>query len=116
MELRSESESAQVDRFHIENQLCVDDIGPDDVSFYDNRGIAKVVAVELLQSTDHQAKGYDLAQRKARVVLTQHRFKSSAREFLVKIFEILTIDRKSGTGQFTSTQCRAVLDLVKTDQ
>ncbi|WP_163007140.1 hypothetical protein, partial [Pseudomonas viridiflava] len=59
---------------------------------------------------------YDLAQRKARVVLTQHRFKSSAREFLVKIFEILTIDRKSGTGQFISTQCRAVLDLVKTDQ
>ncbi|WP_122516763.1 plasmid replication protein, CyRepA1 family [Pseudomonas viridiflava] len=116
MELRSESESAQVDRFHIENQLCVDEISPDDVSFYDNRGIAKVVALELLQSTDHQAKAYDLAQRKARVVLTQHRFKSSAQEFLIKIFEILTIDRKSGTGQFTSTQCRAVLDLVKTDQ
>lgn len=116
LEVRSEAESAQVDRFHIEHQLCVDQITPDDVSFYDNRGIAKVVALELLQASEAQAKAYDLAQRKARVVLTQHRFKASPRALLVKIFEILTLDRATGLGQFSSDQCRAVLDLVKSDQ
>lgn len=116
MELRSESESAQVDRFHIEHQLCVDEIRADDVDFYDNRGIAKIVALELLQSTEEQAKAYDLAQRKARVVLTQHRFKTSAQSLLVKVFETLTIDRKTGAGVFTSEQCRAVLELIKSNQ
>lgn len=116
MELRSEAESAQVDRFHIENQLCVDEISPDDVAFYDNKGIAKVVALELLQSTETQAKAYDLAQRKARVVLTQHRFKTSPQAFLVKVFNLLTIDRNTGEGEFSSAQARAVLDLVKSDQ
>lgn len=116
MELRSESESAQVDRFHIENQLCVDEIRADDVAFYDNRGIAKIVALELLQSTEAQAKAYDLAQRKARVVITQHRFKSSAQQLLVKVFDTLTLDRETGRGFFTSEQCRAVLELIKADQ
>lgn len=115
-DLRSEAESAQVDRYHIENQLCVDEIGPDDVSFYDSRGISKVVALELLQATEAQAKAYDLAQRKARVVLTQHRFKASAHSMLKRVFELLTVDRKTGLGEFTSDQCRAVLELIQADQ
>jgi thymidine kinase len=115
-EVRSESESAQVDRYHIEHQLGVDEITADDVSFYDDRGIAKVVALELLQSTEAQAQAYDLAQRKARVVLTQHRFKASPRAMLEQIFEILTINRHTGAGKFGSDQCRQVLALIKTDQ
>jgi hypothetical protein len=63
-----------------------------------------------------QAKAYDLAQRKARVVLTQHRFKSSAQLLLVKIFDRLTIDRKTGEGFFGSEQARSVLELIKADQ
>jgi len=115
-EVRSEAESAQVDRYHIEHQLGVDDIRADDVAFYDDRGIAKVVQLELLQADESQAKAYDMAQRKARVVLTQHRFKTPAHALLKQIFEILTLDRHSGTGEFNSLQCRQVLELLKRDQ
>ncbi|MNJ09780.1 Origin of replication binding protein [compost metagenome] len=115
-EVRSEAESASVDRYNIEHQLCVDDITATDVAFYDDRGIDKVRALELLQSTAEQAKGYDLAQRKARAVLTQHRFKAAPRAMLEEIFAILTLDRMTGLGEFTSDQCREVLDLVKSDQ
>lgn len=115
-EVRSEAESAQVDRYHIEHQLGVDEIRADDVSFYDDRGIAKVVALELLQADEAQAKAYDMAQRKARVVLTQHRFKAPARALLAEIFETLTLDRQTGEGEFSSLQCRQVLDLIKRDQ
>ncbi|RON16065.1 plasmid replication protein, CyRepA1 family [Pseudomonas frederiksbergensis] len=115
-EVRSEAESAQVDRYHIEHQLGVDEIRADDVAFYDNRGIAKVVQLELLQADESQAKAYDLAQRKARVVITQHRFKTPAHALLKQIFEILTLDRHSGTGEFNSLQCRQVLELLKRDQ
>lgn len=115
-EVRSEAESAQVDRYHIEHQLGVDEIRADDVAFYDDRGIAKVVQLELLQADESQAKAYDMAQRKARVVLTQHRFKTPAHALLKQIFEILTLDRHSGTGEFNSLQCRQVLELLKRDQ
>lgn len=115
-EVRSEAESAQVDRYHIENQLGVDEIRADDVAFYDDRGIAKVVQLELLQAEESQAKAYDMAQRKARVVLTQHRFKTPAHALLKQIFEILSLDRFSGEGEFNSLQCRQVLELIKRDQ
>lgn len=115
-EVRSEAESAQVDRFHIENQLGCESITPDDVDFYDNRGIANVVAMELLQSDEEQTKAYDQAQRKARVVLTQHRFKTPARAFLVKVFDMLGIDRYSGQGEFTAAQCREVLAMITESQ
>ena len=115
-EVRSEAESAQVDRYHIEHQLGVDEISPDDVAFYDDRGIAKVVALELLQADEEQAKAYDMAQRKARVVLTQHRFKAPARALLAQIFDTLTLDRHTGAGEFSSLQCRQVMELIKRDQ
>ncbi|WP_454869396.1 plasmid replication protein, CyRepA1 family [Pseudomonas farris] len=115
-EVRSEAESAQVDRYHIEHQLGVDEINPDDVAFYDDRGIAKVVQLELLQADESQAKAYDMAQRKARVVITQHRFKTPAHTLLKQIFEILKLDRFSGVGEFNSLQCRQVLELLKRDQ
>lgn len=107
-EVRSEAESAQLDRYHIEHQLGVDEITPDDVSFYDDRGIAKVVAVELLQASEEQARAYDKAQRKARVTLTLHRWKTPAQALLGRVFEILGVDRFTGEGEFTSDQCRQV--------
>ncbi|HGK6498986.1 TPA: plasmid replication protein, CyRepA1 family [Pseudomonas aeruginosa] len=115
-EVRSETESAQVDRYHLAHQLGVDEPTPDDVAFYDDRGIAKVVALELVQADEAQAKAYDQAQRKARVVLTQHRYKTATRAFLVKVFEILGVDRFTGAGEFTSEQCRAVLATITESQ
>lgn len=115
-EVRSERESAQVDRFHMANQLGVDEPTADDVAFYDDRGISRVVAMELLQSSEEQAKAYDQAQRKARVVLTQHRYKSSARDFLVKAFATLGLDRFTGEGEFTAAQCRQILAEIRADQ
>ncbi|NPZ19537.1 hypothetical protein DZ956_022440 [Pseudomonas aeruginosa] len=115
-EVRSERESAQVDRFHMASQLGVTEPTIDDVAFYDDRGISRVVAMELLQSSEEQAKAYDQAQRKARVVLTQHRYKTSARAFLVKTFETLGLDRFTGDGEFTAQQCREVLAGIRADQ
>lgn len=115
-EVRSERESAQVDRYHMANQLGVDEPTPDDVAFYDDRGISRVVAMELLQATEEQAKAYDQAQFKARVVLTQHRYKTMARGFLVKTFETLGLDRFTGEGSFTVDQCRQILAEIRADQ
>lgn len=115
-EVRSEAESAMVDRFHMEHQLGVQEITADDVAFYDDRGIAKVVALELLQSDEEQAKAYDLVQRKARVVLTQHRYKAATRAFLVNVFETLGLDRFTGEGEFTSAQASAVLAMIRESQ
>ncbi|ASN72201.1 hypothetical protein 3S15_16 [uncultured Caudovirales phage] len=115
-ELKSEAESAQVDRFHMEHQLGVQEITADDVAFYDDRGIAKVVALELLQSDEEQARAYDNVQRKARVVLTQHRYKAATRAFLVKVFETLGVDRFTGEGEFKAAQAGAVLAMIRESQ
>lgn len=109
LEVRSEAEAAQIDRYQIENQLGVSQITADDVSFYDNRGISKLFMFELLQSTEAQALAYDKAQRKARVTLTKSRFKTPARAFLVDMFQTLGVDPVSGAGEFTAEACRAVL-------
>jgi phage/plasmid primase-like uncharacterized protein len=115
-EVRSEAESAQVDRFHMEHQLGVQKFTPDDVAFYDDRGIAKVVALELLQSNEDQAKAYDDVQRKARVVLTQHRYKRATRAFLVQVFDTLGVDRFTAQGEFSAAQCREVLAMITESQ
>ncbi|HFH2852398.1 plasmid replication protein, CyRepA1 family [Pseudomonas aeruginosa] len=113
-EVRSEAESAQLDRYHIEHQLGVDEITADDVAFYDDRGISKVVAMELLQADEEQARNYDKAQRKAKVTLTLHRWKTPAHALLGRVFEILGVDRFTGEGEFTSEQCRQVLEYLTT--
>ncbi len=115
-EVRSETESAQVDRYHLAHQLGVDEPTEDDVSFYDDRGIAKVVAIELLQADEAQARAYDEAQRKARVVLTQHRYKTASRAFLVDLFETLGLDRHTGAGEFSAEQCKQVLAKITATQ
>lgn len=115
-EVRSEAESAELDRYHIEHQLGVDEITADDVAFYDDRGIAKVVALELLQADEEQARAYDKAQRKARVTLTLHRWKSPARALLGRVFEILGVDRLTGEGEFGSDQCRQVVEYLTSSQ
>jgi phage/plasmid primase-like uncharacterized protein len=111
-EVRSESESAQLDRYHMEHQLGVDEITADDVAFYDDRGIAKVVAMELLQADEEHARAYDKAQRKARVTLTLHRWKTPAHAILCRVFEILGVDRFTGEGEFGSDQARKVLEYL----
>ena len=111
-EVRSEAESAQLDRYHIETQLGVETITADDVAFYDDRGIAKVVAMELLQADEEQARAHDRAQRKAKVTLTLHRWKSPSQGILRNVFELLGLDRFTGQGEFTSEQCRQVLEYL----
>lgn len=109
LEVRSEAEAAQIDRYQIENQLGVSQITADDVSFYDNRGLSKLFLFELLQSTEAQALAYDKAQRKARVTLTKSRFKTPARALLRSMFETLGVDPVTGVGSFTNDACRAVV-------
>ncbi|MNZ77249.1 hypothetical protein D3C78_957790 [compost metagenome] len=72
--------------------------------------------MELLQADEEQARAYDRAQRKARVVLTQHRFKTPAQAILARVFEILGVDRHTGTGEFSTHQCREVLEYITSSQ
>ncbi|MBA1250942.1 plasmid replication protein, CyRepA1 family [Pseudomonas luteola] len=113
MEIRSERESAQIDRYQIEHQLGVQQITADDVAFYDDRGISKVVAMELLQATEEQALAFDKAQRKAKVTLTKSRFKTAGRAFLRETFETLGIDIATGSGTFSAAACRALLGKIQ---
>lgn len=116
MEIRSEAESARVDRFQIEHQFGVETIRADDVAFYDDGGIAKVVALELLQADEAQALAFDKAQRKSKVTLTKTRFKTPVRAFLRDVFSILGVDPITGDGEFTSAACRQVLAKITATQ
>jgi phage/plasmid primase-like uncharacterized protein len=116
MEVRSEAEAAQIDRYQIERQLGVSQITPDDVAFYDDRGISKVIALELLQSTEEQARAYDKAQRKARVVLSKTRFKTASRAFLLDAFTTLGVDPQTGAGEFSRAACEQILDRILASQ
>lgn len=115
-ELKSEAEQSEIDRHHIEHQLCVEAIDDDVVDFYDDQGIRHVTALELLQATDEQADAYDRAQRRARVTLTRHRWKRPTRNMLRMVFETLGIDPLTGEGEFTVEQCRQVRDTLLADQ
>jgi len=115
-ELKSEAEQSEIDRHHIEHQLCVPDITDDDVDFYDNQGIRHVTALELLQATDEQADLYDRAQRRAKVTLTRHRWKRPTRNMLRQVFDILGLDPSTGQGEFTVDKCRQVRDTLLAGQ
>ncbi|MEL0625003.1 plasmid replication protein, CyRepA1 family [Marinomonas arenicola] len=108
-EMRSREEAVQIDRYHMEKQLCVDVIDEDVINFYDDQGIKKVQRLELLQSTDDQAKAYDHAQFKNKVTVTRHSYKRSTRAVLVSIFDALKINMQTGEGEFTSQDCREVM-------
>lgn len=116
MEARSEEEAAELDRYTMETQLGVSEITPDDVAFYDDGGIGRVVAFELLQSTEAQAIAYDQAQRAARVTLTKHRFKTPQLQFLQQVFGQLGLDRQTGVGEFSVEGCRRVLESIMQSQ
>ncbi|AAS38505.1 toprim domain-containing protein [Vibrio parahaemolyticus] len=115
-EVRSVEESAQVDRYHMENQLCVENITPEVIDFYDDRGIKKVAAMELLQSKEEDAIAYDRAQIKNKVVITRHNYKRATRHQLVTVFEQLGLDRMTGEGEFTHRECRAVMNELLKDK
>jgi phage/plasmid primase-like uncharacterized protein len=113
-ELRSEAEAAQIDRYHMETQLCVAEITPEVIAFYDDRGIKKVAAMELLQSSDAEAVAYDMAQIKNKVVLTRHNYKRATRNLYVKLFQQLGINPMTGEGKFTHKAARvAMSDILK---
>jgi len=116
MEIRSEAESARVDRYKIEHELGVKTIRADDVAFYDDGGISKVIALELLQADEAQALAFDKAQRKSKTTLTKSRFKTPARAFLRDVFSILGVDPMTGEGEFSSAACRQVLNKITATQ
>jgi len=113
-ELKTKAEDAQVDRYNLVNQLCVPDgeIVEEDVKFYEDRGIRKVAAVELLQSTEKQAREYDAIQRRANVTITKHRWKTPVRQFLLEVFSTLNLDIDTGSGEFSTAQARQVLESI----
>lgn len=115
-EVKSVEEAAKCDRYVMEKQLCVDEIDREVIEFYDDRGLKQVVTMELLQSTDDQASAYDRVQIRNKVVITRHNYKRAHRHILVSLFEGLGVDRKTGAGEFTATDCRRVMDGILTDQ
>lgn len=115
-EVRSVEESAQVDRYQMENQLCVEEVTPEVIGFYDDRGIKKVAAMELLQSKEEDAIAYDRAQIKNKVVITRHNYKRATRHQLVTVFDMLGLDRMTGEGEFTHRECRAVMNELLKDK
>uniref|UniRef100_A0A6M3J641 Putative DNA topoisomerase-primase n=1 Tax=viral metagenome TaxID=1070528 RepID=A0A6M3J641_9ZZZZ len=108
-ELRSEAESAQIDRYQIETQLLVEDIDPEIIAFYDDMGLKKVAALELLQSTEAEAAAYDRVQIKNKVVITKHNYKKVARHLYRAIFSTLGVNPDTGEGEFTHNECRAAM-------
>tara|TARA_R110000751_G_scaffold307850_1_gene432684 strand:- start:1864 stop:5913 length:4050 start_codon:yes stop_codon:yes gene_type:complete len=115
-EIKSEAEQSEIDRHHIEHQLCVPEIDDQHVDFYDDQGIRHVTAIELLQATEGQADAYDKAQRKARVTLTRHRWKKPVHRLLNQVFETLGVDPLTGEGEFNVDQCREVRDTLLANQ
>lgn len=115
-ELRSEAESAQIDRFHIETQLLEQDITPELISFYDDMGIKKVGAMELLQSTEAEAVAYDKVQIRNKVVISKHNYKKATRHLYLTIFNALGVNPHTGEGEFTHHECRAAMSEVLKDR
>lgn len=115
-EMRSREEAAQIDRYHMEHQLCVDEIDEPIIDFYDDQGIKKVQRLELLQSTDEQARDYDHAQIKNKVTVTRHTYKRATRAQLVRLFEILGVNPITGEGEFTAQDCREAMRELLSDK
>ncbi|MFP8968596.1 plasmid replication protein, CyRepA1 family [Pokkaliibacter sp. CJK22405] len=114
-EVRSQAEQAQLARYAIETTLC-DTVNPDSIEFLDDNGVRYINRLELLQATETQAKAYDDAQRRGKVVGIRHRHKVVMQRWYRMLFATLGIDPFTGEGEFGIDECKALLQQITADQ
>ena len=113
-ELPTREESAELVRFEIEHLLTLP-VDEDAIDFHRDGGLKKAGAFELLTISAAEARRFDAGQQRAGVSKSRRRFAGPRRARLLRLLELLGIDRVTGDGEFDAKAAReAMSELLAT--
>ena len=110
----SRSERAELTRFTIERQLCVD-VDPEHVLFLKDRGFDHLARFETLQADEDTCRAFDEHLIKRDVVLTRRKHKTKQHQILRLLFDKLGIDPATGEGDYGTAEAKEAVDAILAD-
>lgn len=105
-DVMSSSERAQLVRFHIENQLCVEQVTSEHIEFWEDAGPKRLAKFEALQANMETCQAFDNHLVDRGVTTTRRLLKTAQHRILRQVFDGLGIDIKTAAGSFTTQQAR----------
>ena len=103
-------EKLELARFKITDQLAINDPSPEDVKFWEGKGLKKIHLFETLQADEQTCIDFDKQQAMTQENLSLRTKALEKHRIYTMIFDTLGIDKQTGKGSFSFTQA---LDALK---
>lgn len=103
-------EKLELARFKITDQLAINDPSPEDVKFWEDKGLKKIHLFETLQADEQACIDFDKQQAMTQENLSLRTKALEKHRIYTMIFDRLGIDKQTGKGSFSFTQA---LDTLK---
>ena len=103
-------EKLELSRFKITEQLAISEPTPDDVSFWESKGLRKIHLFETLQADEQTCIAFDQQQATIQSNISLRTKALEKHRVYTMLFNTLGIDKQTGKGSFSFTQA---LDALK---
>ena len=103
-------EKLELSRFKITEQLAISEPTPDDVSFWESKGLRKIHLFETLQADEQTCIAFDQQQATIQSNISLRTKALEKHRVYTMLFNTLGIDKQTGEGSFSFTQA---LDALK---
>ena len=103
-------EKLELARFKITDQLAINDPSPEDVKFWEDKGLKKIHLFETLRANEQACIDFDKQQAMTQENLSLRTKALEKHRIYTMIFDRLGIDKQTGKGSFSFTQA---LDTLK---
>ena len=103
-------EKLELSRYKITEQLAISEPTPDDVSFWENKGLRKIHLFETLQADEQTCLAFDQQQATIQSNISLRTKALEKHRVYTMLFNTLGIDKQTGEGSFSFTQA---LDALK---
>jgi hypothetical protein len=97
-------EKLELSRYKITEQLAISEPTPDDVSFWENKGLRKIHLFETLQADEQTCLAFDQQQATIQSNISLRTKALEKHRVYTMLFNTLGIDKQTGEGSFGFTQ------------
>ncbi len=115
-ETHSLEEVHAIKRFEIASSLCIDEVRPDDLTFFDEQGIEALNNYEDLKNGLTNAQEKDEIEHKNTVSKGDASWTTAKIQLLTTLFTLLGIDKETGKGCYNKKTAAIVRDAIRQNE
>jgi uncharacterized protein YebE (UPF0316 family) len=115
-EIHSLEEVHAIKRFEIASSLCIDEVRPDDLAFFDEQGIEALNNYEDLKNGFVNAQEKDEIEQKNTVSKGDAGWTTAKFQLLTTLFTLLGIDKETGKGCYNKKTAAMVRDAIRQNE